>query len=94
MPPEFPADVQVVPKLAEGALAAMDAGDVATHDRLAAEAARDLKGCDVIALAQFSLARAAPGVEAATGLPVFTTPDSAVRKLRRLLLGADAARGS
>lgn len=85
MPPEFPADVQVVTKLAEGALAAMDAGDLAGHDRLAAEAARDLAACDVVALAQFSLARAAGLVAAATGKPVFTTPDSAVRKLRRLL---------
>ena len=66
----IPAEVEVVPKLAEGALAALDAGDVATHDRLAAEAARDLRDCDVIALAQFSLARAAPAVEAATGRPV------------------------
>ena len=90
MPPEFPADVHVVTALAEGALAAMDAGDPATHDRLAAEAARALAHCDVIALAQFSLARAAPAVAAATGLPVLTTPDSAVRKLRRLLRG-DAA---
>ncbi|MBY0330609.1 MAG: aspartate/glutamate racemase family protein [Acetobacteraceae bacterium] len=90
MPPEFPADVDVVTALAEGALAAMDAGDPATHDRLAAEAARALARCDVIALAQFSLARAAPAVAAATGLPVLTTPDSAVRKLRRLLRG-DAA---
>lgn len=86
MPPEFPRDVEIVTKLAEGALAAMDAGDLATHDRLAAEAARDLADCDVVALAQFSLARAAPGVAAATGRPVLTTPESAVRKLRRLLL--------
>jgi hypothetical protein len=42
------------------------------------------KGCAVIALAQFSLARAAAAVRAATGLPVLTTPDSAIRKLRRL----------
>src|SRR2546423_6448656 len=34
MPPEFPASVQVVPKLADGALAALDHGDRATHDRL------------------------------------------------------------
>ncbi len=87
MPPEFPADVEIVPACAEGALAAMDAGDTATHDRLAAEASMALRDCDVIALAQFSLARAAPAVEAATRRPVFTTPDSAVRKLRRLLLG-------
>ena len=85
MPPEFPGSVTVVPKLAEGALAALDAGDFAEHDRLAAEAARSLADCDVIALAQFSLARAAPLVAEATGRPVFTTPDSAVRKLRRLL---------
>lgn len=86
MPAEFPGDVELVLALAAGALAALDAGDAAAHDRLAAEAARGLADCDVIALAQFSLARAAPAVEAAAGRPVFTTPDSAVRTLRRLLL--------
>ena len=85
MPAEFPPGVEVVPCLAEGALAALDAGDAAAHDRLAAEAAVALKGCDAVLLGQFSLARAAPLVEAATGLPAVTTPGSAVRKLRRLL---------
>jgi len=85
MPAEFPAGVEVVPMLAEGALAALDAGDFASHDRLTAEAARRLPGCDAIALAQFSLARAAPAVAAETGLPVLTTPESAVRKMMRLL---------
>lgn len=85
MPPEFPAALTVVPKLAEGALAALDRGDGDTHDRLAAEAAGDLASCDLIALAQFSLARAAPAVAAATGKKVLTTPESAVRKLKRLL---------
>ncbi|PZW51175.1 hypothetical protein C8P66_101397 [Humitalea rosea] len=85
MPAEFPPGVEVVTILAEGAMAALDAGDFATHDRLTAEAARQLSGCDAIALAQFSMARAAPAVAAETGLPVLTTPDSAVRKLMRLL---------
>jgi Asp/Glu/hydantoin racemase len=85
MPPEFPAGMEIVPCLAEGALAALDAGDLAAHDRLAAEASRVLAGCDAIALGQFSLARVAPLVAAATGRPVFSTPDSAVRKLRQLL---------
>lgn len=86
MPPEFRDGVRVLPMLAEGALAALDRGDPAEHDRLAAEAARKLPpGCAAVALAQFSLARAAPAVAEATGLPVLTTPDSAVRKLRRLL---------
>jgi hypothetical protein len=87
MPVEFGDGATVVPCLAEGALAALDAGDGAGHDRLAAEAAGALSGCAVVALAQFSLARAAPAVAAATGRPVLTTPDSAVRKLRRLLEG-------
>jgi Asp/Glu/hydantoin racemase len=85
MPPEFPASVQVVPKLAEGALAALDRGDRVTHDRLIVEASKDLRGCDVIALAQFSIAATAPLVAEATGRPVVTTPDSAVDKLMTLL---------
>ena len=85
MPPEFPPGVEVVPCLAPGALAALDAGDTAAHDRLAAEAAVALRDCDVVLLGQFSLARAASRVAAATGKPVVTTPDSAVAKLKRLL---------
>jgi Asp/Glu/hydantoin racemase len=85
MPPEFPAGIELKLRLAEGALAALDAGDGATHDRLVGEAAADLRDCDAVALAQFSLARARDQVAAATGRPVLTTPDSAVRKLRALL---------
>lgn len=90
MPAEFPPGLAVRPCLAEGAMAALDAGDPAAHDGLAAEAARSLRGCRAIALAQFSLARAAEAVAIATGLPVLTTPDCAVRKLRRLMLGPAA----
>jgi Asp/Glu/hydantoin racemase len=85
MPAEFPTDVEVRARLAEGALDALDAGDGARHDVLAAEAASALADCDAIALAQFSLARARDAVAARTGRPVLTTPDSAVRKLRALL---------
>lgn len=88
MPPEFAAaapGITLVPCLAEGSLAALDRGDGAEHDRLAALAAATLRDCDAIALSQFSLARAAEAVAQATGKPVLTTPDSAVRKLKRLL---------
>ncbi|MBN8889554.1 MAG: arylsulfatase [Rhodospirillales bacterium 70-18] len=94
MPPEFAAAAPratLVPCLAAAALAALDRGDAEGHDRAAAASAAQLAGCDVIALAQFSLARAAPLVAAATGLPVLTTPDSAVRKLRRLLMPGEMA---
>jgi hypothetical protein len=85
MPPEFPGTIELVPKLAEGALAALDAGDRPTHDRLVIEASKDLRDCDLIALAQYSMAPAADDVAAATGKPVLTTPDSAVMKLKTML---------
>jgi Asp/Glu/hydantoin racemase len=85
MPREFPHRVEIVPKLAEGALAALDRGDRATHDRLVVEASKDLQNCDLIALAQYSMAPAAEMVAEASGRPVVTTPDSAVLKLKEML---------
>ncbi len=84
MPPEFPASVELECQMAEGAMDALNAGDGARHDELVAQAAELLKsqGCGVIALAQFSMARAKPLVEQRTGLPVLTTVDSAVAALR------------
>lgn len=87
MPSEFPSSVVVVPRLAEGAMEALNAGDVARHDALVVEAAQWLvrQNCDVIALAQFSMARAHAAVTRAVALPVLTTPASAVRVLRQRL---------
>ena len=85
MPREFPGTVEIVPKLAAGALAALDRGNRAEHDRLVAQASRDLRDCDLIALAQYSMAPAASQVASASGRPVLTTPDSAVQKLKQLL---------
>lgn len=91
MPAEFAVmapDLVLVPQLADGALTALDRGDGDMHDRKAGEAAQALADCDAIALAQFSLARAAGSVSDASGRPVLTTPESAVNKLKRLLGGA------
>ncbi len=84
MPAEFPAGVTVLPALAEGALDALTQGDAARHDQLVVQAAQRVagEGCDVVALAQFSLARAAAEVELAVRVPVLTTVGSAVRLLR------------
>jgi hypothetical protein len=87
MPREFPLGIEIVPKLADGALAALDRGDRATHDRLVVEASKDLGDCDLIALAQYSMAPAAGMVAEASGRPVVTTPDSAVLKLKQMLRG-------
>lgn len=85
MPPEFPPGTDLRCALAAGALDALNAGDVASHDARVADAAATLaaQGCRVIALAQFSLARARAAVAARTGLPVLTTVDSAVAELKR-----------
>ena len=87
MPAEFPSGMALELALAEGALEALNAGDGERHDALVAAQARALRarGCTRIALAQFSLARARAACEAASGLPVLTTVDSAVRALRRRL---------
>ncbi len=85
MPGEFPGSVVVVPKLAIGALAALNRGARAEHDRLVAEAARDLHDCDLVALAQYSMAPAAALVAETSGRAVLTTTDSAVQKLKQLL---------
>ena len=49
------------------------------------EASKDLRHCDLIALAQYSMAPAAEMVAEASGRPVVTTPDSAVLKLKKML---------
>ena len=76
-----------MPKLAEGAWPRSIAAIAPTHDRLVVEASKDLRDCDVIALAQYSMAPAAEQVSQATGKPVLTTPDSAVMKLKAMLGG-------
>ncbi len=84
MPAEFPLGMDLRLVLAAGALDALNAGDPASHDGIIAGHAKELAqaGCGVIALAQFSMARARSVCEQASGLPVLTTVDSAVQKLR------------
>jgi aspartate/glutamate racemase len=87
MPPEFPSHVALDLALAVGALEALNEGDDLRHDQLiAAQAARlRERGCTRIALAQFSMARARGACEAASGLPVLTSIDSAIRRLHARL---------
>lgn len=67
------------------AMAALRRGDEATHNRLLAERAGELSGCDAIMLAHFSTSRASGAVRAAVPVPVFSSPDAAVAKLRDLV---------
>ena len=52
------------------------------HHRKIAEASRSLGGCDVVMLAQFSMAAALPLVQESLGCPVLRSPDCAVLALK------------
>ena len=90
MPSEFTHGTQVQTALAAEALDALNLGDVDAHDAAVLQAAKRLEagGAKAIALAQFSMARAAPFLRQHLSVPVFTTPESAVRALK-VALGAN-----
>lgn len=60
-------------------------GKAAEHHRKIAEAARELEGCDVVMLAQFSMAAARTVVQAVLPCPVLSSPDCAVMMLQKRL---------
>jgi len=79
--------IQVTTAVPTGALAALNAGDAATHDRLIADAAERLApDVDVICLAQFSMARARAVAQARVRVPVLTSPAAAVARLKAMLM--------
>jgi hypothetical protein len=71
--------------LAEGAMASLREGDAETHNRLVANKAAELTGYDAVMLAHFSTAAAASSVRRRISVPVLTSPEAAVAKMRQLL---------
>jgi Asp/Glu/hydantoin racemase len=67
------------------ALAALQGGDAGRHDELIAQAGAAFDDCDVLMLAQFSMARAAAAFKPRAGLRIMTSPCSAVSRLKREL---------
>ncbi len=63
------------------AIAAANAGDIAGHDSLAAEAAPRFKDHDAVLLAHFSTSTARTSVEQTLGREVLTAHDAAVLHL-------------
>lgn len=90
MPQEFDPSTELDTQLVEAALEALNQGQGERHDTLVLDAAQQLvaRGAQVIALAQFSMARAAPLLRQSLSVPVLTTPGSAITALRRALLDA------
>ncbi|WP_413099920.1 aspartate/glutamate racemase family protein [Streptomyces sp. Inha503] len=70
------------------ALELLRAGDAGSHNRLVAEQASRLSGCDAIVLAHFSTSQAVERVRARVDVPVYTAPQTAVLALKEAVHGA------
>jgi Asp/Glu/hydantoin racemase len=68
-----------------GAIDALLWGDRAEHDELVFAAANELSGCEILMLAQFSMAPVAQRIRDQAGVRVLTSPGTAVEKLMRML---------
>ncbi|MGE5522468.1 MAG: aspartate/glutamate racemase family protein [Rhodospirillaceae bacterium] len=79
--------VALVPCVVDHAFDALARGDAAKHDRLVAERARDIKDCDAIVLAQFTLSRAVPAVRSVNSTPIYNSPGAAVARMRDMVGG-------
>jgi Asp/Glu/hydantoin racemase len=81
------AQTAVTARLAEGAFARLRSGDSEGHDACVAEALRALAGeCDVIVLAQASMARVLPSLGGALGaIPVLTSPELGMAQISAAL---------
>jgi aspartate/glutamate racemase len=80
--------IHIVSGLAEGAFAAITAGDGEKHDRLVAETAKKVATtCDVILLAQGSMARMEEPLRKITGKTVLSSPRSGIEMVKKMLEG-------
>lgn len=80
--------IQAISAVAEGAFPAITAGDAATHDRIIAETAGALVGrCDIILLAQGSMARMEKPLAELTGMRVFSSPARGIAMVKGILDG-------
>jgi Asp/Glu/hydantoin racemase len=79
--------VELVPSLCDGAFEAVLAGDTETHDRILTRALQEeMKGVDVVVLAQASMARVVEAMgPAALPMPVLSSPELAVKRTAEVL---------
>ncbi|MET0394010.1 MAG: aspartate/glutamate racemase family protein [Chitinophagaceae bacterium] len=80
-------EIELDAVLCEGAFDALMSGDTATHDAMVAKALKELAGkCDVIVLAQASMARVVDTLdEADRKVPILASPPVAVQHLATVL---------
>ena len=85
-------EIEIVESLCDGAFEAVLAGDTETHDRILTDAlVRDLRGVDLIVLAQASMARVAKAMpDGMLAAPVLSSPELAVKRAAAMLRSAQA----
>jgi Asp/Glu/hydantoin racemase len=86
-------EIEIVELLCDGAFDAVLAGDTATHDRILSDALRnDMKGVDVVILAQASMARVVKAMpNGALSVPVLSSPELAVKSARAIMAGLNGS---
>ena len=86
--------VEVVPRLREDALEALKRGDTDAHDLALLESIRELAPrVEVVALAQYSMARVMPRIPPDLGVPVLSSPHTGVERIRERLERGVVVRG-
>ena len=78
-------DITIQTQLAVGAWEALRTGDQTSHDEIVINSAHKLNHCDVILLAQFSMAPLAEAIQSVLKAKIVSSPHAAVRKIRRML---------
>ncbi len=86
-------EIEIVESLCDGAFDAVLAGDSITHDRILSQALRnEMKGVDVVILAQASMARVVKTMpEGSLAMPVLSSPKMAVLQARDVMAGLNSA---
>ncbi len=78
--------VEIINGLAKGAFKALSDGNPAHHDQLILETAKEVSdSCDVIVLAQGSMARMEAALRESTGIPVLSSLRSGLEAVKRYL---------
>jgi Asp/Glu/hydantoin racemase len=75
----------ITEQVVEGAKAALDAGDLAGHNRLIRAAVDDANGYDVVVFGQMSMEAALDGAGPELASRIITTPRASASKMRSLL---------
>ena len=77
--------INIHSQLAAGAWDALTAGNQTSHDQMVIDAARNLDHCEVMLLAQFSMAPLEQAIQSTMTPKIVSSPHAAVRKMRGML---------